>query len=175
MAIRQPIHETTAVVPRLFPTAVPGPVQGPGGGWAWYGLHGGAGVTTLATAVPGGVDFGGLPYQYGHPTLPVVAVCRSHASGLSAAQRWAAWAAQNPAAVNLLGLVVVADAPGRLPRSLESTIRLIKGGYPRLWRVPFVQFWRVGVPPSAQHLPAAGRQLHKDLTAQAGLNQTGGS
>ena len=155
--------------------AVPFPARPPGGGWAWYGVHGGAGVTTLAAAVPGGADLGGLPCQKGHPALPVVAVCRSHAGGLVAAQRWAAWASAHPAAVNLLGLVVVADAPGRLPRSLESTIRLVQGGYPRLWRVPFVQMWRVGVAPSASNLPAAGRQLHQDLTARSGLSSTGGS
>jgi hypothetical protein len=107
--------------------------------------------------------------------MPVVAVCRSHASGLKAAQRWAAWASDNKDRVNLLGLVVVADAPGRLPRSLESTIRLITGGYPRVWRVPYVQLWRVGVPPSADNLPTAGRQLHHDLASRSGLPLNGGT
>jgi hypothetical protein len=138
-------------------------------------VHGGAGVITLLAAVPGGVDLHGLPFQHGYPSMPVVAVCRSHAGGLWAAQHWAAWASDNRDRVNLLGLVVVADAPGRLPRSLESAIRLVTGGYPQVWRVPFVQLWRVGVPPSAANLPAAGRQLHHDLASRTGRPLNGGS
>ena len=173
---------TPTPTPARAPVAAP-PVRPPrpprpariDAGWCWYGLHGGAGVTTLLAAVPGGADLHSLPSQHGHPAMPVVAVCRSHAGGLRAAQRWAAWVSDHPAAVNLLGLVVVADAPGRLPRSLESTIRLVTGGYPRVWRIPFVQLWRVGEPPSAANLPTAGRQLRNDLARQTGLALTGGT
>lgn len=134
--------------------------------WAWVGLHGGAGVTTLARAVPGGADFGRLPGEEGWPALPVVAVCRSHAGGLEAAQRWAAWAAEH-GEVPVLGLVVTADAPGRLPRQLESMVRLISGGYPSLWRLPWVKAWRLGQPPTPANTPPAYRHLLKDLIVRA--------
>lgn len=130
------------------------------GRWLWLGLHGGAGVTTLAHAVPGGVDLGGLHGK--PPKLPVVAVCRSHASGLGAAQEWAASTAGRPY-FDVLGLVVVADAPGPLPRGLKLGVRLVRGGFRDLWRVPWVPAWRVGQPVEFEDLPAAVRQLADDL------------
>ena len=171
--MRKPDSEPAATVPHLT-AAAPAPVRPRGVWWAWHGLHGGAGVTTLAAAIPGGIDGPGLPYQHGFPALPVVAVCRSNAGGLTDAQHFAKWASDNAAAANVIGLVVVADAPGRLPRSLESAIRLVTGGYPQLWRVPWVQSWRVGVPPSAATLPTAGRQLHIDLASRTGAPLNGG-
>lgn len=46
--------------------------------------------------------------------------------------------------VDLLGLVVVADAPGRLPRILRNRVRLVSGAVPRLWEIPWVGPWRLG-------------------------------
>src|ERR1035437_133 len=55
----------------------------PGTYWAWVGAHGGAGVTTLSQAIPGGVDLGRrLPVEEGLTDLPAVAVCRGNAGGL---------------------------------------------------------------------------------------------
>jgi hypothetical protein len=157
------------------------------GWWAWCGLHGGAGLTTLREAVPGGVDFLGHPAvrvwltQSGDdtsaaerdgardhlPDLPVVGVCRSHMSGLEAAQRWAAWKTVHQLPV--LGLVVVVDAPGRLPRPLESMMRLVSGGYPRLWRMPWVKEWRLGERPSPDNTPPVYRRLQQELYELAGV------
>jgi hypothetical protein len=131
----------------------------PAASWAWLGLHGGAGVTTLAQAVPGGVDLATLGETTS--TLPLVVVCRSHAGGLDAAQHWAPPGGRERTAI--LGLVVVADAPGPLPRGLKLGIRLVAGGYRQLWRVPWVPAWRVGQPMELQDLPAAVRQLANDL------------
>jgi hypothetical protein len=132
----------------------------PAASWAWLGLHGGAGVTTLAQAVPGGVDLATL----GEATsaLPLVVVCRSHAGGLDAAQHWEPPGGRERTAI--LGLVVVADAPGPLPRGLRLGIRLVAGGYRhQLWRIPWVPAWRMGQPVQFDHLPAAVRQLGSDL------------
>jgi len=157
------------------------------GWWAWCGLHGGAGVTTLRQAVPGGVDFLGFPSvrvwltQSGDeippadsdgsrdhlPDLPVVGVCRSHMNGLEAAQRWAAWTTEHQ--VPVVGLVVVVDAPGRLPRPLESMIRLVSGGYPQLWRMPWVKEWRLGERPTPDNTPPVYRRLQQDLFELAGV------
>lgn len=132
--------------------------------WLWLGLHGGAGVSTLAQAVPGGIDLGrgvhGKP-----PLLPVVAVCRSHAGGLGAAQEWAP-KAPGLLRSEVLGLVVVADAPGPLPRGLKLGIRLVRGAYRDLWVVPWVPAWRLGQSVPPEQLPAAVRRLANDLAAK---------
>ncbi|MCY1237464.1 hypothetical protein D9M72_501620 [compost metagenome] len=65
--------------------------------------------------------------------------------GLKAAQgaliQWASGAA--PIA-DLLGLAVLADAPGKLPKPLRDFAALIGGGAPRLWMLPWVESWRQG-------------------------------
>lgn len=132
----------------------------PAAGWVWFGLHGGAGVSTLGDAVPGGIDVGRS--LDARPGLPIVAVCRSHAGGLAAAQAWVGGRAHLP----VVGLVVVADAPGPLPRGLKLGVRLVAGGYRQLWRVPWVPAWRMGQPVEFKDLPAAVRQLADDLAAR---------
>ncbi|GAA0439029.1 hypothetical protein GCM10010357_70540 [Streptomyces luteireticuli] len=100
----------------------------------------------LAQTVPGGVDanraWPALPG--GHPAR-VVLVARSSVHGLTAAQQAARqWAAGAVPGAVLLGLVVVADAPGRLPRPLRDLHRLVTGGVPRTWTVPWWEAWRCG-------------------------------
>jgi hypothetical protein len=94
----------------------------------------------------------------------VLLVARSHASGLSAAQaaarQWAAGVLPN---VRLLGLVVVADAPGKLPKPLKDLLRLISGGVPRTWELPWVEALRLGDPPDQVKLPSAYTRLTQDL------------
>ncbi|GGX36630.1 hypothetical protein GCM10010353_59690 [Streptomyces chryseus] len=162
-------------VVRPQPGAVDHPAQGlpvgvtpvsAGSGWWWLGCHGGAGVTTLEHAVPGGRDAhrmwpAGVP---GWPAHPVVLVCRSSYGGLTAAQRAAAqWASGALLGVDLLGLVVVADAPGRLPRPLRDFCRLVSGGVPQTWTVPWVEPWRLGNPPTT-HQPSELGALRRTLT-----------
>ncbi|MFD8242382.1 DUF6668 family protein [Streptomyces albidoflavus] len=117
----------------------PGPAR-----WWWVGAHGGSGASTLHAAVPGGAEAGRC-----WPLLPgarprVVLVARSSASGLAAAQMAAAQWASGAVPVDLLGLAVVADAPGRLPGPLRDLVRLVGGGVPHLWRVPWSEDWRLG-------------------------------
>lgn len=132
-------------------------------GWWWLGVHGGAGVTTLAQAVPGGRD-AGRAWPVSARSQQVVLVARSSASGIAAAQNAARqWASGMVTGVDLLGLVVVADAPGRRPRVLQDSVRLVSGAVPRLWEIPWVEPWRLGAPP-VQNLPKQCLPLARDLT-----------
>ncbi len=97
----------------------------------------------------------------------MVLVARTHAHGLTAAQtairEWAAGDAQ----VLLLGLVLIADAPGRLPHGLRQMAALIAGGVPALWSLPWIEAWRVGEPPAPHNAPKVVRRLLEDLRAMA--------
>ncbi|MFG3253217.1 DUF6668 family protein [Streptomyces sp. NPDC048172] len=141
-----------------MPVASAGPGRGPA--WWWLGAHGGAGVSALEEAVPGGRD-AERAWPAAAEAQPVVLVARSSARGLAAAQNAAQqWASRMVTGVDLLGLVVVADAPGRLPRALRDRVRLVSGAVPRLWEIPWVEPWRLGEP----HLPKACASLARDLT-----------
>lgn len=134
--------------------------------WWWLGCHGGAGASTLATVIPTGADAG---RYWPVPIYPgvgrVVLVARTHAHGLRSAQAAARqWASgMLPGHVQLLGLVVIADAPGRLPKPLRDLLRLISGGVPRTWEIPWVEGLRFGDPPARTSLPAAFAELASAL------------
>ena len=118
----------------------------------WAGTHGGAGESVLASLAPTWRAAGhAWPYHEDGSTARVVLVCRSHASGLLRAQAaLTQWAAGSVFGVELLGLVVVADAPGRLPKPLRDLTDLVAGGAPRAWRVGWQEKWRQGNPPALQ-------------------------
>ncbi|RIJ33400.1 hypothetical protein DZF93_09285, partial [Clavibacter michiganensis subsp. insidiosus] len=82
----------------------------------------------------------------GSPASRVVVVARTDHSGLLAAQRVAReWASGQVAGlVELVGLVLVADAPGRRPKELRQLEQLVSGGYPRSWTLPWIDAWRLG-------------------------------
>lgn len=137
----------------------------------WVGVHGGAGESTLAALVPGSrATDHAWPVT---PTAPsggsgerVVLVARTNMRGLRAAQRAAAeWASGSLQAVDLLGLVLVADAPGRLPRPLRDLSAVVSGGVPRVWQLPWIEAWRMGEDPAAQPAPKQLRRLLEDLQA----------
>lgn len=127
----------------------------------WLGVHGGAGETTLANLVPGSRTAGhAWPIGYDGAATNVVLVARSNASGLGAAQRAAIeWASGVLPSVNLLGLVIVADAPGKLPKPLRELAHLVSGGVPDTWHVPWIEAWRLGETPGLEHAPKAVRTL----------------
>lgn len=139
----------------------------------WVGVHGGAGETTLAQLLPGSraADHGWpqLLKQSGddeETPVQVVLVARSNLRGLTAAQRAATeWASGVVAGVEVLGLVIIADAPGRLPRPLKDLAALVVGGVPRAWQLPWSDPWRVGeveeasAPKEVRRLLADVRQL----------------
>ncbi|MEU8030687.1 DUF6668 family protein [Streptomyces sp. NPDC049099] len=174
-----------AKAPDVAPTRLTGPhrpqprtVQQPVGGlpvfaiqpgvepafW-WVSCHGGAGSSTLATAIGlSGAEAGGYWPAPPRPALArVVLVARTHHYGLTRAQlagrQWAS--AQVPEGVEVLGLVQVADAPGKLPRELRELAHLVGGGFPRLWRIPWIEDLRRGATLPPDH-PAL-RQLGLDL------------
>ena len=101
----------------------------------WVGAHGGAGESTLEELFVGSraADHGWPLSAASLPPARVVLVARTHAHGLRAAQsairEWAA----GDARVLLLGLVLIADAPGRLPHTLRQLADLIAGGVPAVW------------------------------------------
>nr|WP_286219605.1 hypothetical protein [Paraoerskovia sediminicola] len=65
--------------------------------------------------------------------------------------------------VELLGLAIVADAPGRLPRALRHQAQVIAGGVPRTWNVPWMESWRMGAPSLLEDSPREIRRLVDDL------------
>ena len=107
------------------------------------GAHGGAGESTLAALVDGW-----LAAEHAWPDAPQPAPCvltaRTSAGGLLAAQaalrQWAA----GDTPVHLTGLVLLADAPGSLPRPLRDLAGLVAGGAPRCWSIPWIEQWRLG-------------------------------
>lgn len=115
------------------------------GGFSWMNAHGGAGASTLAQLF-GGHD-SGLAWPDVAAGRPggVLLVARTHASGLQAVSRILNAARQNeiPPGVTLSAVVLVADAPGRLPRELGRRIKVI-GSVADVHRVPWVPSWRTG-------------------------------
>jgi len=119
--------------------------------------HGGSGASTLAGLCPGLVEVPGWPED---GSVPVVVVCRSNAAGLVAAGRLLHDHRDMPA----LGVVVVADASGRLPRLLARRVRLLDGVAGTVWRMPWVEEWRRRGPSSGLPPPGVVRVLEQ-LTA----------
>lgn len=137
----------------------------------WVGVHGGSGESSLAALLPSSRSSGhAWPVPPSWPTLGVPArvilVARSNARGLQAAQHAAAeWASGGVPEVDLLGLVMVADAPGKLPRGLRDLAGLVAGGVPRTWRIPWIEAWRSGETFAADAAPKEVLRLLADVRA----------
>ncbi|MES5824491.1 DUF6668 family protein [Streptomyces sp. RG80] len=132
------------------PVAVPEGPPGPGAHatasgrrFSFVGTHGGAGVSTLA-AVYGGHDCG---RDWPGPDAPpsVLLVARTHATGLAAVLRTVDVFRRGtaPYGLDLDAVVLVADAPGRLPKPLAHQVRVIESLID-VYRVPWVADWRLG-------------------------------
>lgn len=119
--------------------------------WIWFvGAHGGAGESTLAGLLPnaGAADHR-WPVHADDSIADVVLVARTSASGLTAARTaLTQWAAGNTPPVRLLGLVLMPDAPGRLPKPLSALAEVVAGGVRdrMVWHLPWVEAWRTGDP-----------------------------
>lgn len=140
----------------------------------WVGAHGGSGESTLAALMPGSQAAGHAWPRTPSPTpARTVLVARGDARGLRAAQdAMRQWAAGLVPSVEVLGLVVMADAPGRVPRSLRDLLQVVSGGVPRTWTVPWVEAWRVGEPPALASSPREVQRLVDELTALLGAAGT---
>ncbi|WP_240742167.1 DUF6668 family protein [Micromonospora zingiberis] len=129
-------------------------------GIGWIGAHGGAGASTL-TRLLGGTDIG---CRWPDPALAepaqVMVVGRTNSDGLRAVSRalHAMKDGRHPAGMRLVGVVLIADAPGGLPAPLLGRIRLLRSIAP-VHRVPWIPSYRVGEEP--KRLP---RQLTRLVT-----------
>jgi hypothetical protein len=134
----------------------------------WLGVHGGAGESTLASLAAGT-----RPADHAWPvpatrgtTHRVALVARTNYSGLTAAQRaateWASGALGD--GVQLVGLVLIADAPGRRPKPLREMEEVIAGGVPRVWSLPWIEAWRLAPPIPGEQLPKEFRALFAELS-----------
>ena len=148
--------------------------RGATAGLWWVGAHGGSGESTLAALMPGTQAAGhAWPRTPSQTPARTVLVARGDARGLRAAQdAMRQWAAGLVPSVEVLGLVVMADAPGRVPRSLRDLLQVVSGGVPRTWTVPWVEAWRVGEPPALASSPREVQRLVDELTAILGAAGT---
>ncbi|MFJ2163613.1 DUF6668 family protein [Streptomyces sp. NPDC087856] len=135
------IRKGPPVTVRELPPPTPVP------GISWVGAHGGAGATTFAGAL-GGVDVG-----HAWPDVPqgepgdILLLARTHLAGLQAASKAldSLRTGRHPAGLRLVALVLVADAPGRLPPELWRRVRVLRAAV-RTFSVPWIAQWRVGKP-----------------------------
>ena len=135
------------------------------------GVSGGCGETVLAQLLAG--QDGDRPVvaaDHWWPagdqrSVPVVLCARTTMASLTAAQQAAGqWAAGKVPAAQLLGLVLMADTPGREPRPVTDFARILAGGMPRLWRIGWVPAWRLG-PPEPGALPRTVAAELADISA----------
>jgi len=113
------------------------------------GAHGGAGESSIAQLVDGWAAAGhAWPELPGGAAASCVLVARTNVRGLLAARsaltQWAGSGAGTSA--RLVGLILVADAPGKLPPVLRDLAKVVSGGAPRVWEVPWLDRWRLGDP-----------------------------
>jgi hypothetical protein len=109
------------------------------------GAHGGAGESRIGDLLDGRATGHCWPILQNGSKPRVLLVCRADMRGLTAARsaltQWASGAAPK---VELLGLAVIADAPGKTPKALRDFTAIVGGGAPRLWTLPWVEAWRHG-------------------------------
>jgi hypothetical protein len=155
-----------------------GPVYGwlPGCGpdsvdpaWWWLGCHGGAGVSTLASLITGGADAARAwpDPGFGGPAR-VVLVARGDVHGLrTALHAVRQWAAHEVPPVELFGVVVVADAPGRLEPEQNEQLARLRAGAGAVWLIPWIEELRIRAPHALRRTPVALTRLTADLAALA--------
>lgn len=80
------------------------------------------------------------------------------------------WASGQTPPVQLIGLVLVADASGKLPRELADRAGIIGGGVPHVWLFPWQEHLRLDCTEHSHH-----RSAQKVLTEiNQVLNRTNG-
>lgn len=129
------------------------------------GVHGGAGESTVAALDESWHDADhAWPITPDGATTQVLLVARSNVRGLTAAQTAARqWASGSVPSVDVVGLAILADAPGKPPRPLRDLAAVVGGGFPRTWHLPWMEAWRLGEPAEAASLPRQVRRLLDDV------------
>lgn len=137
-----------------------------------FGLHGGAGTSTVAALFgDDAVDVGqGFPIATGWtrplPILNVIAVARTHYSGLAAADRFAQeWATGDLTESNLLGLILIDDGPNLISDQKRMIKRLLKK-LPKGGHIPWHEEWR-HAPPDPSRIPLRVRRMIQVFTKTA--------
>ena len=128
----------------------------------WVGAHGGAGETTLERLM-----LGSRAAHHAWPVSPdperparTMLVARTSYTGLLAAQRALQDWGSGSVPAELDGLVLIADAPGKLPKELRALVDLITSIAPgSTWELPWQTEWRLGHPT----LERASRQTQQLL------------
>ena len=145
----------------------------------WFlGAHGGAGESTLSRLFAG---FGPAQHawpvgRHEHARARVVLCARTSFWGMTAAMRVAGqWdAARLRDLVEMpLGLVLIADRPGRLPKPLEEFVHHLESATGRMWRLPWVDAWAAGEVPSAANSPKEAHALRVGLSAALAARKAG--
>lgn len=134
------------------------------GSLALLAAHGGAGVSSLLRA--GLEQLGAFDADRCWPTSgPALVVARSSTGGLEQAQLLARQHAAGDAGpdVQLLGLVLIADAPGRLPVRVRELVDLVSGGFCGCWRLPWLEEWRLATASEPLPVDPATAGLRTDL------------
>lgn len=108
------------------------------------GVTGGAGESSLARLHPDWAEAGHTwPVQ---PAAVLLAARTSAAGLLAAAGAVAQWASGEVPHIRLVGIALVADAPGKLPPSLIDLRRHVIAGVDRHWDIGWSPEWRLGDP-----------------------------
>ena len=143
----------------------------------WFlGAHGGAGESTLTQLFAGFA-----PAQHTWPVgraprTRVVLCARTSFWGMAAAMQVAGqWEADKlRARVEMpLGLVLIADRPGRLPKPLEAFAHHLESATDHMWRLPWVDAWAAGEVPSAANSPKEAHALRVGLSAALAARKAG--
>ncbi|GAB3266982.1 hypothetical protein GCM10027425_33550 [Alteromonas gracilis] len=148
-----------AQLPPTFIPATPHPRL-----WV-MGVHGGAGESTVSRLLREPATEGRWP-QYG--SAPVLLVARTHVHGLLRLQEVAtAWAAGQLPTGTVVGALLVADAPGRMPRPLRDLAQVVAGGVPHLWRLEWSEEMRTHDPADDTLPPGVGggvvRKIRREI------------
>ncbi len=146
----------TSSAPTAIKPPAPVPARPADSPVVWLlGTHGASGARCLAAVLPATRYAGRHWPEPASSASATVLVCRSSHRGLTAAQDYARAYRDGEQAhhTRMLGLVVVADCPGRLPPPLRRREQLVSGAVPILGRVPWMPQWRLGPPGPSAELP----------------------
>lgn len=112
--------------------------------FVWVSVHGGAGGSSLRRSTSAGLH---LSHQWPDPLLGwpsrVVLVCRSNGAGLDAVgQMLQEWVSRSVPDVEVLAVVVVADAPTKPSKRTRERIAELRSIAPRVLPMAWVEQWR---------------------------------